>query len=63
MDDNGDPLWAEAKTALMAVSSSHNLGLYNVIFEGDALNVFEAIQNSSITLGNHLYHSGHQHNL
>ena len=31
MDDNGDPLWAEAKTALMAVSSSHNLGLYNVI--------------------------------
>ncbi len=41
MDDNGDPLWAEAKTALMAVSSSHNLGLYNVIFEG--IDVFEAI--------------------
>ena len=43
-----DPIWVEAKAALLSVSSTHFLGLNNIIFEGDALNVIEPIRNSSI---------------
>lgn len=43
-----DTIWVEAKAALFAASSTHNLGLKNIIFEGDSLNVIEPILNSSI---------------
>ena len=43
-----DPIWVEVKAALLSVSSTHFLGLNNIIFEGDALNVIEPIRNSSI---------------
>ena len=43
-----DPIWVEAKAALLSVSYTHFLGLNNIIFEGDTLNVIEPIRNSSI---------------
>lgn len=37
---SGDPLRVEAKAALLAVSSAHNLGLDKIIFEGDTPFIF-----------------------
>jgi hypothetical protein len=64
MKVSGDPLWAEAKATLLVVSSTQCLGLDNIIFEGDALNVIEPIHNSFVspTLSYQLYHCKHQQN-
>ena len=43
---HGDALWVEAKAGLFAVSSALDAGLDSIIFEGDALQVINSIQNS-----------------
>ena len=45
VDVNGDSLWAEAKASLFAVSSARDASLDSIIFEGDALQVIDLIQN------------------
>ena len=45
VDVNGDSLWAEAKASLFVVSSAHDASLDSIIFEGDALQVINLIQN------------------
>jgi hypothetical protein len=47
VDVNGDSLWAKAKAGLFAVSSVCDASLDFIIFEGDALQVIDSIQNSA----------------
>jgi hypothetical protein len=47
VDSHGDSLWAEAKSGLFAVSCALNVGLDSIIFEGDALQVINSLQNSA----------------
>uniref|UniRef100_A0A2N9HFJ8 RNase H type-1 domain-containing protein n=1 Tax=Fagus sylvatica TaxID=28930 RepID=A0A2N9HFJ8_FAGSY len=47
VDSHGNSLWAEAKAALFAVSSALAIGLDSIIFEGDALQVINSLQNSA----------------
>jgi hypothetical protein len=47
IDSHGKPPWAEAKTGLFAISCALAVGLDSIIFEGDALQVINSLQNSA----------------
>ena len=47
VDSHGVPLWAEAKAGLFAVSCAFAAGLDSIIFERDALQVINSLQNSA----------------
>ena len=47
VDSHGDSLWAEAKAGLFAISCALATGLDSIIFEGDALQFINSLQNST----------------
>ena len=47
VDSHGGSLWAEAKAVLFAVSCAFVVGLDSIIFERDALQVINSLQNSA----------------
>ena len=47
VDSHGDSLWAEAKAGLFAISCALATGLDSIIFEGDAFQVINSLQNSA----------------
>ena len=47
VDSHGDSLWAEAKASLFSISCAFAAGLDSIIFEGDALQVINSLQNSA----------------
>ena len=47
VDSHGDSLWAEAKAGVFSVSCAFVAGLDSIIFEGDALQFINSLQNST----------------